>query len=44
MLIELNQDHFANVIKDRTGKFQDDIIEKPGEKFGKELAEWLSSE
>jgi len=32
----------ASVIKDSTGgKFQDVMIEKPGEDFGRELAEWL---
>ena len=42
MLIELSPEHIANVIKDRTGKYQDELIEKPGEKFGKELIAWLS--
>jgi len=42
MLIELSTDHIANVIKDRTGKFQDRLIDKPGEAFGEELAAWLS--
>jgi hypothetical protein len=43
LLLELSTDHLANVIKDRTGKFQDSIIEKPGKKFGAELIEWLNS-
>jgi hypothetical protein len=30
------------VIKDRTGKFQDRIIEKPGEDFGMEILAWLN--
>ena len=42
MLMELNTDHTANVLKDRTGKYQDQFIEKPGEDFGKELSDWLS--
>jgi len=42
LLLEFNTDHIATVIKDRTGKFQDKIIEKPGEDFGKALADWLN--
>jgi len=42
MLIEMNTDHYATVLKDRTGKYQDQTIEKPGEELGKELADWLS--
>jgi hypothetical protein len=42
MLMELSTDHTAEVIKDRTGKYQDKIIQKPGEEFGKELAAWLN--
>ncbi len=42
LLLELSVDHVAHVIKDRTGKFQDQTIEKPGEKFGRALLEWLS--
>jgi hypothetical protein len=30
------------VIKDRTGKFQDKLIDRPGEDFGQQLAAWLS--
>jgi len=41
MLIEMNPEHYATVIKDRTGKFQDQIIEKPSEDFGKQLVAWL---
>ena len=40
MLIELSTEHVANIIKDRTGKFQDQLIDKPGEDFGKALAAW----
>jgi hypothetical protein len=42
MLLELNPEHFGTVLKDRTGKFQDQIIEKPGEDFGIALAKWLT--
>jgi len=42
LLMEISPEHIATVIKDRTGKFQDQIIEKPGEDFGKAMAEWLS--
>jgi hypothetical protein len=42
LLVELDQKHLAVVTKDRTGKFQDELIEKPGEEFGVALYEWLS--
>ncbi len=42
LLLEISTEHIANVIKDRTGKWQDKLIEKPGEDFGAELAAWLS--
>jgi energy-coupling factor transporter ATP-binding protein EcfA2 len=42
LLIELNQRHQALVTKDRTGKFQDETIDKPGEDFGILLCEWLA--
>jgi hypothetical protein len=42
LLMELSVNHVANIIKDRTGKYQDALIDKPGEEFGRELAEWLS--
>ena len=42
LLLELSTDHIANVIKDRTGRFQDKLIDKPGEMFGTQLAQWLS--
>lgn len=44
MLMQLSQDHIAQVVKDRTGKYQDELIEKPGEEFGKELALWLDGD
>ena len=43
MLMELTVEHMATVTKDRTGRFQDKILEYPGEDFGRELVEWLSS-
>ena len=42
VLVEISTEHIAHVIKDRTGKFQDALIEKPGEDFGRSLASWLS--
>lgn len=42
MLIEMNTEHYATVIKDRTGKYQDDVIEKPDEDFGCDLIDWLN--
>jgi hypothetical protein len=41
MLMNITADHTATVEKDRTGKFQDAIIDKPGEAFGRELVAWL---
>jgi hypothetical protein len=43
LLMEINPEHMATVTKDRTGKFQDRTIEKPGEEFGAELVAWLST-
>lgn len=42
LLIEISTEHIANVIKDRTGRWQDKLLEKPGEDFGRQLAEWLN--
>ena len=42
MLIQIDFSHNGEVKKDRTGKFQDAIIDKPDENFGKELMDWLS--
>ena len=42
MLMEMTPEHIATVIKDRTGKYQDRIIEKPGEDMGAELVNWLN--
>lgn len=41
-LIELTVEHYGKFIKDRTGKFQDKVIQKPGVDLGKELKEWLN--
>lgn len=43
MLMELSTNHIAEVIKDRTGKYQDKLIDKPSEQFGIELVAWLNS-
>jgi len=43
LLVEMSQSHCAAITKDRTGKFQDTVIEKPGEDFGVSLYEWLDS-
>lgn len=42
LLLELSTEHIANVIKDRTGRFQDKLINKPDEDFGRQLALWLA--
>jgi hypothetical protein len=41
LLMEMNTDHVGTIIKDITGKFQDDLLEKPGEDFGRALLAWL---
>jgi hypothetical protein len=43
LLVEMNQSHQALITKDRTGKFQDEAVEKPGEDFGVALYDWLMS-
>ena len=42
MLMQLSQDHSALVLKDRTGKYQDECIDLIDEELGKQLGEWLS--
>lgn len=42
LLLEISPEHIASVLKDRTGKFQDAIIDKPSEQLGKDLLSWLS--
>lgn len=41
VLMEISVEHIAVIQKDRSGKFQDKTIEKPGEEFGQALAAWL---
>lgn len=43
LLLEMSAEHVCTVLKDRTGRFQDKLIDHPGEDFGKALAEWLNS-
>jgi len=43
ILLEMSVDHTCQVIKDRSGGFQDRLIDRPGEEFGAELAAWLST-
>lgn len=42
LLLEISQAHAAEVIKDRTGRFQDQTLERPGAEFGRTLAAWLA--
>jgi hypothetical protein len=42
ILMSITPEHIAHVEKDRSGMFQDSIIEKPDEEFGRKLAAWLS--
>ena len=42
MLMQLSQDHSALVLKDRTGKYQDECIDLIDEELGKQLGECLS--
>ena len=41
LLMEISTELIGHVIKDRTGKFQDLLIEKPDAKFGKQMKAWL---
>jgi len=41
MLMQIESNHTAEVLKDRTGKYQDEFINKPDEDFGVELINWL---
>jgi hypothetical protein len=41
MLLEMSNDHAGIVLKDRTGKFQDKTIKRPGKEFGLEISNWL---
>jgi len=42
LLLEIDTTHIAEVIKDRTGKYQDKYIKCPDEDFGRALAAWLA--
>jgi hypothetical protein len=42
MTMSMDANHIGFVSKDRTEKFQDKFIEKPGKTFGKQLVAWLS--
>jgi hypothetical protein len=42
MSMTMDANHLGLVTKDRTSKFQDQFIEKPGKKLGKELIAWLN--
>jgi hypothetical protein len=42
ILMAITPEHTAHVEKDRSGMFQDAIIDKPDEAFGEKLAAWLS--
>jgi len=44
MILEMTAEHTANVIKSRIGKYQDQILEKPGVDFGTSLKDWVSSD
>jgi len=42
LLMEISTEHVGHVVKDRTGKFQDALIDKPDAEFGKQLHAWLT--
>ena len=42
MAMTMDANHVGMVTKDRTGKFQDKFIEKPGKEFGQQLIAWLN--
>lgn len=41
-LVMIDRNHSATIIKDRSGKYQDETLEQITEETGKELQEWLS--
>lgn len=43
MLLEINTDHMGSFIKDRSGQFQDRVLDKPGREVGEQIAKWLGS-
>jgi hypothetical protein len=42
MAMTMDANHVGLVTKDRTSKFQDQFIEKPGKELGKQLIAWLN--
>jgi len=42
MAMTMDANHVGHVTKDRTSKFQDKFIDRPGKRFGKELIAWLN--
>jgi hypothetical protein len=42
MAMTMDANHVGLITKDRTSKFQDKFIEKPGREFGHKLIEWLN--
>ena len=43
MAMTMDANHVGLVTKDRTGKFQDRFIDKPGKELGTELLDWLNT-
>lgn len=43
LLMEISPDNVAHIIKDRTGEFHGQVIEKPDEQLGAALAAWLGT-
>jgi hypothetical protein len=43
LLLKMDQNHQATVIKDRTGLYQDQVIPLPDEVFGANLHNWLTT-
>ena len=41
LLMVLSTDHEAKIEKDNSGQFQDHLIDRPGEEFGRAMAAWL---
>ena len=44
LLLEMDAQHNGTVVKDNSNKFQDCVIERPGEDFGEALARWLNDQ
>ena len=42
MAMTMDANHVGHVTKDRTSKFQDKFIQKPGKEFGEQLIAWLN--